>query len=41
MKFIKRKEFSKYKNIKPKNIREIIKLNNYVRLKIIKKVYTS
>ena len=41
MKFIKRKEFSKYKNIKPKNIREIIKLNNYVRLKILKKVYTS
>ena len=37
MKFIKRKEFSKYKNIKPKNIREIIKLNNYVRLKILKK----
>ena len=26
--------FQKYKKIKPKNIDEIIKLNNYVRLKI-------
>ncbi len=41
IKFIKRKEFNKFKNIKPKNIKEIIKLNNYVRLKILKKVYTS
>ncbi len=41
IKFIKKKEFNKFKNIKPKNIKEIIKLNNYVRLKILKKVYKS
>tara|TARA_Y100001958_G_scaffold159030_1_gene158894 strand:+ start:870 stop:1214 length:345 start_codon:yes stop_codon:yes gene_type:complete len=31
---INSKEFSKYKRISPKNIRQIIELNNYVRLKI-------
>ena len=34
---IKSKEFSKYKKISPKNIKDIINLNNYVRLKINKK----
>ena len=34
---IKSKEFSKYKKISPKNIQDIIDLNNYVRLKIYKK----
>ena len=38
---IKRQEFSKYKKISPKNIKDIIKLNNYVRLKILKNVYKS
>ena len=38
-KIIKLKEFNKYKNISPTNIDQIIKLNNYVRFKIIKKVY--
>ena len=32
--FLKIKEFTKYKTISPKNINEIIKLNNYVRIKI-------
>ncbi len=36
-KFIKLKEFSKYKKIFPNNAKDIINLNNYVRLKIIKK----
>ena len=40
-KLIKSKEFIKYKKIYPKKINDIIKLNNYVRLKIIKKVYKS
>ena len=31
---LKNKEFNKYKRFEPKNISEIIKLNNYVRLKI-------
>ena len=35
------KEFIKFKKIRPNKIEEILKLNNYVRLKIIKKVYTS
>ena len=39
--FIKSKEFIKYKNRQPKNIEEIIKLNNYVRFKILKNVYKS
>jgi 1-deoxy-D-xylulose-5-phosphate reductoisomerase len=33
-KFIKKKEFTKYKRISPKNIKDIIKVNNYVRMKI-------
>ena len=31
---LKNKEFNKYKRFEPKNISQIIKLNNYVRLKI-------
>ncbi len=38
-KFIKLKEFTKYKKISPKNIQDIMKLNYYVRLKLLKKVY--
>ena len=38
---IKSKEFQKYKNIYPRNASDIIKLNNYVRLKIYKNVYKS
>ena len=38
-KLIKQKEFLKYKNISPKNIKDIIDLNNYIRSKIQKKVY--
>ena len=34
LKIVKNKEFRKYKKIKPKNISEIIKLSEYVRLKI-------
>ena len=34
IKFLSKKEFAKYKTIQPKNIKEIIKLNEYVRLKI-------
>ena len=34
LKFIKKKEFNKYKRISPKKITDIIKLNNYVRMKI-------
>ena len=34
IKFVKNKNFNKYKRIKPKNIRQIVKLNQYVRLKI-------
>lgn len=33
-KFINLKEFAKYKKIEPKSVEEIIKLHNYVRLKI-------
>ena len=36
-KFIKNKEFLNYKKKCPKNVTEILNLNNYVRLKIIKK----
>ena len=39
-KIIKLKEFIKLKNYSPKNVADILKLNNYVRLKIMKKVYT-
>ena len=35
------KEFKKLKKIYPKNIQDILKLNDYVRLKISKKVYKS
>ncbi len=34
LKLIKNKNFIKYKRIKPKNVKEIIELNKYVRLKI-------
>ena len=36
---IKQKEFLKYKNKSPKNIKDIINLNHYIRSKIQKKVY--
>ena len=35
-KILKLKEFNKFKNIFPRNSRDIIELNNYVRLKILK-----
>ena len=38
-KFIKLKEFNKYKKNSPKNVHDIIKLNQYVRLKLLKNVY--
>ena len=38
---IKLKEFSKYKTISPKNIKDILKLSDYVRLKTCEKVYKS
>mgnify|MGYP001459393085 FL=1 len=34
LKFIKKKEFTNYKRIFPKNIKDIIRVNNYVRMKI-------
>jgi len=34
-KIINQKNFFKYRNIHPKNIEDIIKLNNYVRLKTL------
>ena len=34
LKLVKYKNFTKFKRIKPKNIKEILQLNNYVRLKI-------
>ncbi len=40
-KFIKKKEFLKYRNIYPKNLNDIINLNKYVRLKVLEKVYKS
>ena len=33
-KVINNKKFSKFKRISPKNVNQILKLNNYVRLKI-------
>ena len=39
VKFLRLKEFNKYKKISPKKVKDIINLNNYVRLKLIKKVY--
>lgn len=41
LQIIKQKEFSKYKKITPKNVKDIVELNNYVRSKIKKKVYKS
>ena len=40
-KFIKKKEFLKYRNIYPQNLNDIINLNKYVRLKVLEKVYKS
>lgn len=40
-KFIKKKEFLKYKNKKPNNINDIIELNNYVGLKVSNLIYKS
>tara|TARA_B100000900_G_scaffold412629_1_gene434825 strand:- start:195 stop:1373 length:1179 start_codon:yes stop_codon:yes gene_type:complete len=37
--FIQSKEFLKYKKITPENVKDIMKLNEYVRLKLTKKVY--
>ena len=33
-KFVKKKEFIKYKKISPKSIKQILKLNHYVSLKV-------
>ena len=38
---IKLKEFSKYKKIYPIKAKDILELNNYVRLKVLKNVYKS
>ena len=35
------KELQKYKKIKPKNVNDILKLNNYVRFKLKKNVYKA
>ena len=40
-KFIKAKEFLKYRNIYPQNLNDILNLNKYVRLKVLEKVYKS
>ena len=40
-KVINQKEFQRYKKIRPKNTQEILHLNDYVRLKILEKVYKS
>ena len=40
-KLINNIEFLKYKKKQPKNVKEIVYLNNYVRLKILEKVYKS
>ena len=40
-KFIKKNEFLKYKKIYAKNTNDIIKLDKYVRLKLLEKVYKS
>ena len=40
-KIIKTKDFLLYRKKIPKSIEEILKINNYVRLKILKKVYKS
>ena len=41
LQIINSKYFLKYKKISPRNLKDIIDLNNYVRLKIEKKVYKS
>ena len=41
IKFINSKEFIKYKNKTPKNVGDIVELNDYVRSKILKKVYKT
>ena len=41
LQLIKSKEFSKYKKIYPSKVTDIYELNEYVRLKILKKVYKS
>ena len=41
IKFIKDKEFLNYKNKSPRNTRDILRLKNYVRSKILKKVYKT
>ncbi len=41
IKFIRRKEFVKYKNKTPINTKDIVRLNNYVRSKILKTVYKT
>ena len=41
LKLINKIEFRKYKKKQPKNVKEIVDLNNYVRLKILEKVYKS
>ena len=38
---IKSKEFIKYKKISPQKLKDILDLNNYVRLKVKEKVYKS
>ena len=40
-KILKLKEFNKFKNIFPRKSRDIIEVNNYVRLKTLKTVYKS
>ena len=40
-KFIKEKEFLKYRKIYPQNLNDIYNLNKYVRLKVLEKVYKS
>ncbi len=38
-KILKLKEFNKFKKISPKKLEDVIKLNDYVRLKVLEKVY--
>ena len=38
---LKRREFLKYKKILPTNIKQILKLNKYVRLKVLENVYKT
>ena len=41
LRLLKQKEFLKYKRIQPSNVDQIIKLEKYVHLKVIEKVYKS